>query len=338
MRYYSFLKNTVALFVFISVISCDTDDILPALELEASDISLNENNGLITLTANLNAAATQQIIVPLSISGTSTPTADYSISALEIVINAGDNSGSVTITGIQDTSVEGIETLIIRVANAQNVLLFSNTEISISILDDDSDTDGDGVLDANDDCPQVAGDPANNGCPFLGFIINEVSYDPASGIAGDANGDGTRDATDDEFVEFFNSGAVLDISGYMVFDADALLNGSPRHTFPAGTIVPVNTAIVLFGGGIPTGSFGGSVTQTASGGTLNLSNAGDLITLQDAAGNTILTFDISPLSNNPDESYTRDPDLTGSFVQHSTIIATNGTLFSPGTKLDGTSF
>jgi hypothetical protein len=338
MRYYSFLKNTVALFVFISVISCDTDDILPALELEASDISLNENNGLITLTANLNAAATQQIIVPLSISGTSTPTADYSISALEIVINAGDNSGSVTITGIQDTSVEGIETLIIRVADAHNVLLFSNTEISISILDDDSDTDGDGVLDANDDCPQVAGDPANNGCPFLGFIINEVSYDPASGIAGDANGDGTRDATDDEFVEFFNSGAVLDISGYMVFDADALLNGSPRHTFPAGTIVPVNTAIVLFGGGIPTGSFGGSVTQTASGGTLNLSNAGDLITLQDAAGNTILTFDISPLSNNPDESYTRDPDLTGSFVQHSTIIATNGTLFSPGTKLDGTSF
>ena len=44
------------------------------------------------------------------------------------------------------------------------------------------------------------------------------------------------------------------------------------------------------------------------------------------------------LSNNPDESYTRNPDLTGEFEQHAGIESASGALFSPGTKLNGTSF
>ena len=57
------------------------------------------------------------------------------------------------------------------------------------------------------------------------------------------------------------------------------------------------------------------------------------------SGNTFLTFDIEPLSDNPDESYTRSPDITGeTFEQHSSIATANGALFSPGHKLDGTDF
>ena len=52
----------------------------------------------------------------------------------------------------------------------------------------------------------------------------------------------------------------------------------------------------------------------------------------------ILTFDIEPLSNNPNESYTRNPDLIGEFEQHSGIESSGGRLFSPGTKLDGIPF
>ena len=37
-----------------------------------------------------------------------------------------------------------------------------------------------------------------------GFIINEVLYDPPSGLPGDANNDGVRDPNEDEFVEFVN--------------------------------------------------------------------------------------------------------------------------------------
>ena len=69
-----------------------------------------------------------------------------------------------------------------------------------------------------------------------------------------------------------------------------------------------------------------------------MTNSGDLVTVKDSSGTTLVTFDVEPLSNNPNESYTRNPDLTGDFMQHTEIDAANGLLFSPGTKLDGTSF
>ena len=34
------------------------------------------------------------------------------------------------------------------------------------------------------------------------LIINEIHADPAADLPGDANGDGIRDAGDDEFIEF----------------------------------------------------------------------------------------------------------------------------------------
>jgi hypothetical protein len=313
--------------------SCTTEDILPTLAFSVDSETLSEDNGSLVLTASLNAPSQKSVTIPISVSGTSAA-GDYSLSASEITIASGQSSGSITVTGSQDQDVEGNESLIFSTSNSlDSFLILSSLEITITILDDDADSDGDGVLDANDNCPNTAGDIANNGCPFLGFIINEVLYDPASDLTGDANGDGTRDANADEFIEFFNSGLELDLSGYTISDASQL-----RHTFPAGSIVPMNGVIVVFGGGTPTGSFGGSVVQTASEGLLNMNNSGDFMTIKDALGNVVLTFDVEPLSNGPDESYTRNPDLTGDFVQHAGIPEANGALFSPGTKLDGSSF
>jgi hypothetical protein len=327
-----FLIKIAVICLVLHTVSCTTDDILPAVGLSVDETNLSEDNGVVTLTATLNISATEQIVIPISISGTATASSDYTISASEIVINSGANSGSITITGVQDTDTEGPENLTITLSDTSNFLVLSTVEILL--LDDDSDSDGDGVLDANDNCPNEGGEVVDaNGCPVLGlgFIINEVHYDPAANLPGDANGDGTRSPLEDEFIEFFNSGSELDISGYTVSDSEEL-----RHTFPAGTILPINGVIVLFGGGAPTGSFGGALVQTASEGQLNMSNSGDFVTIMDAMGNVVITFDIEPLSNNPDESYTRNPDLTGDFVQHTQAV--EGVLFSPGTKIDGSSF
>lgn len=334
----TFFKKLSFVFLILILVSCDTDDILPTIELTSDSETISEDNGVATITATLNAPATSTMKVPLIISGTAIEDVDYTLSSSEITISQGSDSGSITIHAIQNEEVDGDKTIIISLGDVNGVLILSNSEITITILDDDSDTDGDGVLDPDDDCIFTPGPAENNGCPWLGFLINEVLYDPASDITGDANGDGVRDALDDEFIEFFNSGLALDLSGYKIFDATALENDVPRHIFPSGTIVPSNGAIVVFGGESPTGSFGGSIVQTASGGQLNLSNSGDLITIQDSMGNVVLTFDIEPLSNNPNESYTRNPDLTGEFEQHAGIDAANGTLFSPGTKIDGSSF
>lgn len=331
---YTLKSNFILGFVlFILLCSCTSEDILPALELSVSEETLSENQGSITLTATLNAPVNNTIIVPLIFEGTAKKS-DYKLSSPTIVINSGELSGTITITAIQNPDSEGNKTILITVDKSQNKFIaLTNLAVSVTLLDDDTDSDGDGVLDADDDCPNEAGPVENNGCPFLGFLINEVLYDPKSGIEGDANGDGTRHSNEDEFIEFFNSGLALDISGYTISDATKL-----RHTFPSGTIVPKNGVILVFGGGTPTGTFGGAIVQTASTGTLNMNNAGDFVTVKDATGNTVLTFDVNPLSDNPNESYTRNPDLKGDFTLHSTIEKANKALFSPGTKLDGTDF
>ncbi|MDA9067822.1 lamin tail domain-containing protein [Flavobacteriaceae bacterium] len=171
-------------------------------------------------------------------------------------------------------------------------------------------------------------------------MINEVLYDPPAGDnVGDANGDGSRDPNEDEFIEFYNSGLEIDISGYTITDNRPADGEQLRHTFPEGSIIPANGVLVLFGGGNPSGDFGNSIVQTASEGLINMNNDGDFITMYDNCGDVILTFDVEPLSNNPNESYTLSPDITGeTFEQHAGIPGSNGALFSPGYKLDGTDF
>ena len=319
--------------------SCDTDDILPALTLTSSSNELSENQGMITITASLNSELDQEIAIPISFSGTATLNEDYVITENSLIIPSGNSSGSLTISSMQDEDIEDIETIIISVENQDDVIAISSS-ITISILDDDSDSDGDGINDSDDDCPNEAGLPEYNGCSQPLLIINEVLYDPPSGIEGDANGDGTREAQEDEFIEFVNLGGTLDLSGYTVHD-----NAQERHVFPQGTIIPSGGVLVLFGGGNPTGAFGNAIVQTASAGILNMNNAGDFVTVYNTNGEVVLTFDIEPLSNNPDESYTRYPDLNldpGAdgilFYQHAGIGEALGAFFSPGTKIDGTNF
>ena len=319
--------------------SCDTDDILPALTLTSSSNELSEDQGMITITASLNSELDQAIAVPISFSGTASLNEDYVTTENSLIIPSGNSSGSLSISSMQDEDIEDIETIIVTVEAQDDVIVMSSS-ITISILDDDSDSDGDGINDSDDDCPNEAGLPEYNGCSQPLLIINEVLYDPPSGIEGDANGDGTREAQEDEFIEFVNLGGTLDLSGYTVHD-----NAQERHVFPQGTIIPSGGVLVLFGGGSPTGAFGNAIVQTASAGILNMNNAGDFVTLYNTNGEVVLTFDIEPLSNNPNESYTRYPDLNLEpgddgilFYQHAGIGEALGAFFSPGTRIDGTNF
>ncbi len=215
------------LFIFSS---CDTDDISPVVSLTASSSEVSEDQGLTTITATLNSETNQEIIIPVTFSGTAIFGEDYISSESSLIIPSGDSSGSLTISSMQDEDIEDIETIIISIEAQGDVTVLSSS-ITISLLDDDSDSDGDGINDSDDDCPNEAGLPEYNGCSQPLLIINEVLYDPPSGIEGDANGDGIREAQEDEFIEFVNLGGTLDLSGYTVHD-----NAQERHVFPQGTI------------------------------------------------------------------------------------------------------
>ena len=188
--------------------------------------------------------------------------------------------------------------------------------------------------------PNEEGACSPTGGPVL-IVINEIHADPAFSSedpsVGDANGDGVRHFGDDEFVEIVNiSENSIDMSGWTLSDGAGL-----RHTFPAETVVPAGCAIVVFGGGTPTGPFGGPLAsiQTASTGSLGLSNSGDSVTIRLADGSTVAAqAGYGGLGGN-DQSITLDPDVTGTeFVLHSAATGSGSDLFSPGTKIDGSYF
>jgi len=165
------------------------------------------------------------------------------------------------------------------------------------------------------------------------LILNEIHADPAIGIKGDANKDGQRDAREDEFLEFINTSIeVINISGYKVFDSNML-----RHEIPVGTILEPNQAYVIFGGGEPTGNFGNAIVQIASTGGLNLLNTGDKISLKDTTNTVVYAYQYkSEAAHN--QSVTRFPDLEGMDIKTLHSVASEGDLYSPGKRVDGSLF
>ena len=158
------------------------------------------------------------------------------------------------------------------------------------------------------------------------LVITEVHADPASGLAGDANGDGTRSFDDDEFIEILNvSASPIDLSNYTLFDAG---DDAPRFTFPSGTVLTPNTSAVVFGGGTLNGFPG--LTFTA--GTLGLNNGGDTVTLHDENETPITAVTYGPEGGN-NQSITRSPDPIDPFVLH--LDTPGGERFSPGRLPDG---
>jgi uncharacterized repeat protein (TIGR01451 family) len=185
------------------------------------------------------------------------------------------------------------------------------------------------------------------GDPSRAILFNEVLADPPNGSAGDANNDGVRDTTDDEFVEFVNGSAAetTGLSGWTVKTrATGSTTETTRFTFPAGTSLAPGAAAVIFGGGAfsPTDPIFGCAqifraTSASSG--LSLTNTGLTILLRDSAGNLIAQFSYggsTGFDGNNSQSLTRSPDITGSFVLHTTANAARR--FSPGLKVDGTPF
>lgn len=160
------------------------------------------------------------------------------------------------------------------------------------------------------------------------IVLNEFLADPD----GDANGDGSTDSDDDEFLEFVNTGtADLDISDWTIEDSN-----STTHTFENPTVLKPNQAVLVFGGGTPTGKFGGAIVQTT--GSLSLNNSGDDIILKNNSGIEIIRYTYGGTEGSSNQSFTRSPDLTGNFTDHSTADTHDGSPFSPGTRIGGFPF
>jgi IPT/TIG domain-containing protein len=128
------------------------------------------------------------------------------------------------------------------------------------------------------------------------------------------------------------------LSGFKLSDADSV-----RHVFAEGTILPPLEAVVVFGGGKPSGSFGNAAENrlvfVASSGGLSLNNGGDTIRLEDGSGAVVQEIRYGAAEGGANQSVNRDPDADGAvFSPHSGLKNAGGRLFSPGTRVNGEGF
>lgn len=168
----------------------------------------------------------------------------------------------------------------------------------------------------------------------LGNIkLNEVLWDPANSVLyGDASGDGVRNETTDEFVEIVNDNATpVDITGW-----ELKFGTNTFFTFPA-TVLTGKTAVVVFGGGTPVGTFGHSIVYAPLTNWAGLANspAGRTVSLWTDGGAQLFSYDYA-LFGTPDMSATRNPDFTGDFVLHTGVVSF--LRWSPGTMGNGKFF
>lgn len=94
----------------------------------------------------------------------------------------------------------------------------------------------------------VTGSLAEPPVPYPHPLITEVLFAVPSGQGGDANLDGIRDASGDEFVELMNPhDRPIDLGGYVLTDRNAIGKGQLAFRFPA-VKVPPGCVVVVFNG------------------------------------------------------------------------------------------
>jgi serine protease AprX len=138
------------------------------LHLSSADYSVDENVSSLTVTVTRSGGSTGAVSVAYATGGgTATAGEDYVAASGTLTLADGQVNGSFAVTILDDGLVEGSEDLTVSLSNAAGGTLGSPETARIMILDDDVlDSDGDGISDAFDLCPNtVAGQAVGpNGC------------------------------------------------------------------------------------------------------------------------------------------------------------------------------
>lgn len=169
----------------------DEDKPTVTLELPGTP-TFSEAGEIQPVRAVLSKVSTQDVLVNLAISGTATPGVgnDYLYSGTSILIAAGNLSGQITLTGLNNIFPEPAETVVVEITSVVNGIEFGGDQQVVAIiLDDDTGP----VTVAVSDIAVIEGNSGGS----QGISDAPVNYTTgarANGIAaGDVNGDGFVD-------------------------------------------------------------------------------------------------------------------------------------------------
>jgi hypothetical protein len=144
---------------------------LPEINMTATDATATEagtTTGQFTITSDV-AAGASGISVAFIVSGTAALTSDYTINASPAIITQGNTSVVVTVTPVDDSDIEGAETVILTLANGIEYNLGSNVVDTVTITDDDTSNNIIAIRIVTD---QVNGGVAAN---WLEFIVEDLA-------------------------------------------------------------------------------------------------------------------------------------------------------------------
>lgn len=197
----------------------------PSVALSASTDSIDEAGGTATVTATLSAAFPDPVTVALRFAEFATRDTDYSASAATISIAAGTRTGSIIVRGLDDTTFEGDETLVVLIDSADNASIGRPDRLAITVRDNDSAA----TLDA----PRIfAIQGAAHRSPLVGRSVANVPG-LVTAIAADGfylqdpDGDGNVATSDGIFVRRAgNSGLTV--------GSRVAVSGTVRETRPQG--------------------------------------------------------------------------------------------------------
>ncbi|MEL6559789.1 MAG: Calx-beta domain-containing protein [Bacteroidota bacterium] len=118
-------------FIFVTAAST------PEVTLSATGSPIAENGGTSTLTATTDIAVSADEDITIAYSGSATNGVDYT-GTTTITIPSGMTTGSITITGLDDTRDDDAETIIATITGTETVDIGTDDDETITITDDDA--------------------------------------------------------------------------------------------------------------------------------------------------------------------------------------------------------
>ena len=119
------------------VLNITDDDDAPTVSLTVNNDNIAEAGGAAVFTATLSAVSSLPVTVDLGFTGTATLTDDYTRSGTQITIPAGQSTGTITVTAVQDDISEGNETVIVGISGATNATATDPQSATTTITDDE---------------------------------------------------------------------------------------------------------------------------------------------------------------------------------------------------------
>lgn len=113
------------------------NDDFPEINFSSATSNINEDNGGLTLTVNIDQTYNNPVSVNYSVTSGSATTTDYNLPPGTLTINPGLTSGTINVGILNDCSVESTENFTISLASPNNGTLGSTSTHTITINDDD---------------------------------------------------------------------------------------------------------------------------------------------------------------------------------------------------------